>query len=179
VNGATLQLLRSRSWQQVRHQGLRTTLAFLRLTQNPAGFWWQWMHSCTVRGSNPCVMIVRMPRRAARGAWAGRPACPVRSARPRLARRRRLMTTSRAWLIRYPARSCPPEGRATPTVVPNHRPGSTHRHVGDGPCDPDLRCEPVKPTMKCHRPGFAAVPGPRGHVCGGVRENESRQGVTV
>ena len=49
----------SRSWQQDRHQGRRTVWSPLRLTQNPAGFCRQWMHSWMVCGSRRGVVIVR------------------------------------------------------------------------------------------------------------------------
>ncbi|MGZ4617164.1 MAG: hypothetical protein ACXV3F_00240 [Frankiaceae bacterium] len=41
---------RSRSWQQDRHHGLRTTLLSLPLTQNPVGLARQWMQSGKVYG---------------------------------------------------------------------------------------------------------------------------------
>jgi hypothetical protein len=58
-NGITSQRSRSSPWQQDRHHGRRTTLPFLRLTQNPAGPCRQWMQSWTVRGSMPGAMITR------------------------------------------------------------------------------------------------------------------------
>src|SRR5216683_7937637 len=113
------QLVASNNWQQDRHHGRRTTLASLRLTQNPAGFSRQWMQSCTVRGNRPRGRPVRVRR----GCACGRgPARPDRSARPRLMRCIRLITTSRAMgLTGCAAISCPSAGRAMPTAVPNHR----------------------------------------------------------
>jgi hypothetical protein len=53
VNGAIVQKARSSCSQQDRHQGRRVTLVVMVLTQNPAGFRRQRMHSWTVRGGMP------------------------------------------------------------------------------------------------------------------------------
>src|SRR6266480_4270551 len=60
-----LPISRSRSSQQDRHHGRRTTLVFLPLTQNPAGLTRQWMQSgkvCGLRG--PGMMRGRNARTA-------------------------------------------------------------------------------------------------------------------
>jgi hypothetical protein len=50
---------RSSPAQQDRHQGLRTVLPPVRLTQNPAGFSRQWMHTWMVCGSRAGTALVR------------------------------------------------------------------------------------------------------------------------
>lgn len=65
-NGIMSQRSRSSPWQQDRHQG-RRTVPPARLTQNPAGFCAQWMHSWMVCGSRAGMALVRSLSRGARG----------------------------------------------------------------------------------------------------------------
>jgi DDE superfamily endonuclease len=65
-NGITRQS-RSSPSQQDRHQGRRTVVAPVRLTQNPAGLSRQWMHSWRVCGSQGGTTVMRSLSRGACG----------------------------------------------------------------------------------------------------------------
>jgi hypothetical protein len=53
----------------------------MRLTQNPAGFWRQWIHNWTVRGHSRTAVIVRCRGAVGGGAhWSISPRCAMRVA---------------------------------------------------------------------------------------------------